>query len=152
MWKRVLMSAPLLLGALMLAACGGNGDNGDDAGAVQEENRPVPEGAREVEVAASLFDFSPEEITVGVGEDVAIVLESEDVLHDFVVDDVGDVVERNGERNRARRPAFRRAGRVRVLVLDLGSSQRRDGRHHHRAVASRGGRPPGDGRPPRDAT
>jgi len=89
---RVLMSAPLLLGALVLASCGGNGDNGDDPGAVHEENRPVVEGAREIEVAASSFEFSPDEITVGVGDDVAIVLESEDVLHDFVVDDLGHVV------------------------------------------------------------
>jgi plastocyanin len=47
---------------------------------------PVVPGARRIEVAATSFAFDPEEITVKVGEDVTIVLTSDDLLHDFTVD------------------------------------------------------------------
>ena len=39
-------------------------------------------------MAATSFEFDPEEITVTAGEDVAIVLTSDDLLHDFTIDDV----------------------------------------------------------------
>jgi plastocyanin len=49
---------------------------------------PVAEGARRIEVAAISFEFVPDEITVAAGEEIAIVLSSDDVLHDFTIDDV----------------------------------------------------------------
>lgn len=49
---------------------------------------PVVEGAREVEVAATSFRFDPEEIEADVGEDVTIVLTSDDILHDLTIDDL----------------------------------------------------------------
>jgi plastocyanin len=58
----------------------GDGDHGDPS--------PVPEGARHVPVAARSFAYEPAEISVVVGEPIAIVLSSEDTLHDFVVDEV----------------------------------------------------------------
>jgi cytochrome c oxidase subunit II len=58
----------------------GDGDHGDPS--------PVPEGARHVPVAARSFAYEPAEIRVVVGEPIAIVLSSEDTLHDFVVDEV----------------------------------------------------------------
>lgn len=49
-------------------------------------------GAREIEVNAASFSFTPEEIRVGVGEDVTIVLRSSGATHDFVVKGIGHVV------------------------------------------------------------
>ena len=49
---------------------------------------PVAEGARRIEVDATSFEFEPDEITVTAGEDVAIVLTSDDLLHDFTIDDI----------------------------------------------------------------
>jgi plastocyanin len=94
MHQRVATYALLALGALTLAACGASdgGDRGGPAGGIHEENRPVAEGAREIEVSAGSFEFSPDEISLPAGEDVAIVLESEDSLHDFQVEGVGHVV------------------------------------------------------------
>jgi plastocyanin len=40
-------------------------------------------------VAATSFEFDPDEITVDAGEDVAIVLTSDDISHDFVIDGQG---------------------------------------------------------------
>ena len=41
------------------------------------------EGARTIAVSATSFEFEPAEITVTAGEDVAIALTSDDVLHDL---------------------------------------------------------------------
>lgn len=53
-----------------------------------DRSTPVAEGARRIEVAATSFEFDPDEITVAAGEDVAIVLSSDDLLHDFTIDDI----------------------------------------------------------------
>ena len=96
----VLLST-LALG-LVLTACGddapsGTEDriaamprNGMDGGMMHDhdESTPVAEGARRIEVEASSFEFDPDEITVTAGEDVAIVLSSDDLLHDFTIDDI----------------------------------------------------------------
>jgi len=93
----VVASTPLLL-----AGCGD--DDGDttsttdtpmsDAGRDgtmgggmgHDDSSPVADGARRVEVTARSFEFDPDEITVTAGEDIAIVLTSEDLLHDFTID------------------------------------------------------------------
>ena len=96
----VLLS--LLTLSLVLAACGGDDDSagspmGDMPGQTgggtgdmdgHNESTPVAEGARRVEVAATSFEFDPDEITVTAGEDIAIVLTSDDRLHDFTIDDI----------------------------------------------------------------
>ena len=61
---------------------GGEMTNGHD------ESTPVTEGARRIEVDATSFEFDPDEITVTAGEDVSIVLSSDDLLHDFTIDEV----------------------------------------------------------------
>lgn len=83
---------------LLLAACGDSDDTTGSAGPTSTESEgghddgdhgetsPVADGAREIEVTASSFEFEPGEITVTAGEDVAIVLSSTDLLHDFTVD------------------------------------------------------------------
>ncbi|MGK2949643.1 MAG: cupredoxin domain-containing protein [Acidimicrobiales bacterium] len=96
----VVLSA-LALG-LVLTACGDDDSMGADhsMGSMPGEHMdgemvdghdastPVAEGARRIEVAATSFQFDPDEITVTAGEDVAIVLTSDDLLHDFTIDEV----------------------------------------------------------------
>ena len=96
----VLLS--LLALGLVLAACGDDDSSGADRplGSMSgggmgvgmmdghDGSTPVAEGARRIEVDATSFEFDPEEITVNPGEDVAIVLSSEDLLHDFTIDEV----------------------------------------------------------------
>lgn len=96
----VLLST-LALG-LALPACGDEDSSGSDhpmesvpgdgmdGGMMNGHDEPTPvvEGARRIEVAATSFEFDPDEITVTAGEDVAIVLSSDDLLHDFTIDDI----------------------------------------------------------------
>jgi cytochrome c oxidase subunit 2 len=94
----LLFLALAAISALLLVGCGDTDDTTDtvatdtaepgtghdDAG--HDESSPVADGAREVEVTASSLRFDPDEITVTAGEDVAIVLTSSDLLHDFTID------------------------------------------------------------------
>lgn len=101
----VLLSV-LVLG-LVLTACGDDDSMGDDhsmgsrsdedmddgmmeGGMMDDhdESTPVAEGARRIEVAATSFEFDPDDLTVTAGEDVAIVLTSDDLLHDFTIDEI----------------------------------------------------------------
>jgi plastocyanin len=70
---------------------GGHG-GGHGSGSKRHENARTVPGAREIEVSAKSFEFSPDEITVGAGEDVTISLRSTDVLHDFVAKRAGHIV------------------------------------------------------------
>jgi plastocyanin len=105
-------STPLLLSlaallSLVVAACGDDdttsadmpmsdsgmngtmgGGMGHDGAMGHDESSPVAEGARRIEVTARSFEFDPDEITVTAGEDVAIVLTSEDLVHDFTIDEL----------------------------------------------------------------
>ena len=71
---------------------GGGGGHGSGGGGKQHRNAPTVPGAREIDVSAKSFEFTPEDITVGAGEDVTIALHSTDVLHDFVVKQQGHIV------------------------------------------------------------
>lgn len=109
----LLFLASLATTSLVLAACGDTDDRADmpmsdaamddgmhDDGMGHDETTPVAEGARRIEVTARSFEFDPDEITVTAGEDVAIVLTSEDILHDFTVDDLdAHVAAEDGESN-----------------------------------------------------
>lgn len=103
MRRTTYLLAAFALAALVLASCGSGDGHGDmpmgDAPATSRgesgmghmghaENSPVADGARRVEVTASSFAFAPDEITVRAGEDVAVVLTSEDVEHDVTVDEL----------------------------------------------------------------
>ncbi len=107
MRRTTFFLAAIVLAALLLAACGsddgghgdmpmgdssatsmGMGGMGSMGGMDHGDNTPVVEGARRIEVTASSFAFDPAEITVQAGEDVAIVLTSDDVVHDFTVDEL----------------------------------------------------------------
>ncbi|TXI54910.1 MAG: hypothetical protein E6Q57_01720 [Mycobacterium sp.] len=102
--RRSLIAAvlSLLTLSLVLAACGNDDDSsgspmGDMSGHMNGDSTdmgghggssPVVPGARRIEVGATSFEFDPDEITVTAGEDVAIVLSSDDLLHDFTIDDI----------------------------------------------------------------
>ena len=101
--RRSLVAVPLSVLALglVLTACGDDDslradrpmgsmpNNGMDGGMMDgHESTPVAEGARRIEVDATSFEFDPDEITVTAGEDVAIVLTSDDLLHDFTIDGI----------------------------------------------------------------
>lgn len=100
--RRSLVAVLLSVLALgfVLTACGDDDSGADhpmesmpDEGAAggmdgHDESTPVADGARRIEVAATSFEFDPDEITVTAGEDVAIVLSSDDLLHDFTIDDI----------------------------------------------------------------
>jgi plastocyanin len=95
----VLLS--VLTFGLVLTACGDDDSMGDhsmrstsdqdmDGGMMDghDASTPVAEGARRVEVAATSFEFDPDEIAVTAGEDIAVVLSSDDLLHDFTIDEL----------------------------------------------------------------
>ena len=102
--RRSLVAALLSVLALglVLTACGDDDSSGADhpMGAMSDdgmgggmmgghgESTPVAEGARRIEVDATSFEFDPDEITVTAGEDVAIVLSADDLLHDFTIDEI----------------------------------------------------------------
>lgn len=102
--RRTIAIAAVAAGSLLLAACGDDAQNATDMPAMDdtgmdddghggghgddEQNSPVAGGARQIEVTATDFAFDPDEITAEAGEDLAIVLTSEDILHDFVIDEL----------------------------------------------------------------
>ena len=105
----LLFLASLTTASFVLAACGDD-DHADmpmsdsaiddgmhDGGMGHDEATPVAEGARRIEVAARSFEFDPDELTVTAGEDIAIVLTSEDILHDFTVDGLDAHVAADGD-------------------------------------------------------
>jgi plastocyanin len=102
MRRALVLSLSLFLAAGLLSACGsdgdststeptsmdGSGDPMDGMGDDHDESSEVAEGAREIELTGSSFAFDPDEIEVAAGEDVAIVLTSTDILHDFTIDEL----------------------------------------------------------------
>ena len=75
----------------------GSGHGSDNKGK-HGKNARVVAGARKIEVNADSFAFTPNEIPVSAGENVTIVLHSEDVLHDFVVRGKGHIVSAKGNK------------------------------------------------------
>jgi cytochrome c oxidase subunit II len=108
MRRSIVFALPVLALSALLAACGDaddssssptmhssttmmNGDMGDGSmggGMDHGSSSPVVDGARRIEVSATSFDFTPETITVRVGEDIAIALTAGDLLHDFTIDEL----------------------------------------------------------------
>lgn len=86
------LASAVLSAALVLASCASPQEGGArEEGAPSHEHdeaSPVADGARRVEVGSTSFEFEPSVITVTAGEDVAISLSSDDILHDFTIDEV----------------------------------------------------------------
>jgi plastocyanin len=112
MHRRTRAVSAVLAAGLLLAACGDDDigtampmddmPHADDmphgADGHDDENSPVADGARRIEVTADDFAFDPDEITAEAGEDLAIVLTSEDILHDLTIDELdAHVVANRGE-------------------------------------------------------
>lgn len=83
-WQKVVGLIGLLvvlLVAIMLVVGGGHGPS-RHTGAT-----PVANGAVEIAVTADGFAYDPDQITVTLGDDMAIVLTSIDILHDPTIDE-----------------------------------------------------------------
>jgi plastocyanin len=113
MRRALAMPLSLFLAAGLLAACGSDDDSTstdqppmdgmddhmtsmDGMGGDHGGSSDVAEGARQIEVTGSSFAFDPDEIEVAAGEDVAIVLTSTDILHDFTIDELDAHVAADG--------------------------------------------------------
>ncbi|WP_084965105.1 plastocyanin/azurin family copper-binding protein [Thermoactinospora rubra] len=99
----------------------------------ERSNSPVAPGARRIRVSCERLAFSPAEIRVKAGEDVAIELVAADVMHNFVLEEFGAYVQADAGRSavggfRAGRPgvyefhcslmAHRAAGMTGRLVVE----------------------------------
>lgn len=95
--RRSIAVLVVVVAGLGLSGCGD--DKSQDAkpsgkgptaqgGPGHEGASPVAENARHVRVTARSFAFEPKQITVRAGEDIAILLSSEDGLHDFTIDEL----------------------------------------------------------------
>ncbi len=95
--RRSIVMLAALVGLGLVAACGD--DDGDTAARTEGEEMnqsgghegasPVAEDAEHIAANARSFDFEPAELSVAVGEEIAIVLSDEDGLHDFTIDELG---------------------------------------------------------------
>lgn len=90
--RRTIALAALVGGSLLFASCGDDDATSGSAGSAEDahddEGVPVAEGAREIEVVAGDFAFDPADITAEAGEDLAIALTSDDMLHDFTIEEL----------------------------------------------------------------
>ncbi|HEX9887990.1 MAG TPA: cupredoxin domain-containing protein [Nitriliruptorales bacterium] len=133
-WQKVVGIIGLLVVlaiVILLFGPGGGGHGPQRHGAIS----PVADGAVEIAVTADDFAYDPDEITVTLGGDVAIVLTSIDILHDFTIDEFdGHVAAEPGETAtggfRADRPGryifycaepgHRQAGMEGTLIVEAG--------------------------------
>jgi plastocyanin len=96
--KRVLAGLGVVVAVVAISASGAfahGDDHGDDhghGGGHHRRNAPTVTGAREIDVTATSYSFSPRRFKVDEGEDVTIVLTSEDTLHDLVLKGQGHIV------------------------------------------------------------
>jgi plastocyanin len=96
--------AVVAFAGLAIAACDdGRGNHMNDqtmmdhgGGNGEGANSPLTPDAREIRVSSDTFSFSPEKITLDAGEAVTIVLTSDDIFHDFVVEGQGHIVGAKG--------------------------------------------------------
>jgi heme/copper-type cytochrome/quinol oxidase subunit 2 len=70
-----------LTAGLVVSSC--STTDGDDGG----PDNPVIEGASELLVEGSSFEYSPSEVDIAAGEAVNVVLSSSDIEHDFTIDE-----------------------------------------------------------------
>lgn len=107
MRKLLAITAIVAAAALVVTGCGaddndgnhGPMNNGEEGTPMGDEGMPMGDGqhdeaspaaddAREIEMTARSFEFDPDEIRASVGENLAVVLTSEDIEHDFQIDEL----------------------------------------------------------------
>ena len=91
-----------IVSALTFSACSADHDSGmgnnqghmDGMGTdhMEEDDGAVVPGAREIAVTADALTFTPKVLQLRAGEDVTIMLTSEDIAHDLYVKGVGHIV------------------------------------------------------------
>lgn len=84
----VIAGLVLLFVVLQIATGGRHGPGRHMGSGAHGEATRVAEGAIEIPVTARELAFDPSEITVDAGTEVAIVLTSVDMLHDFTIDEL----------------------------------------------------------------
>jgi plastocyanin len=89
--RRLAATSTIL--TLLLAGCGGGAGGGGEGGGGNADVKP---GAREIKVNARSYAFAPKDIDVRAGENIAIVLHSQDQAHDFTIENKGLVVTVDG--------------------------------------------------------
>lgn len=92
-----LPSALLVAVALSAAACGGGASPTEHSADHDLVSTPTVPGARKVAITAAGFRFQPDMLRVRAGENVTILLASEDSVHDFTVDGIAHVSAKEGE-------------------------------------------------------
>ena len=78
---------------LLLTACATVLTAGGGLATASAATKPAP---RKIKVEARSFSYSPKKITVKAGQNVAIVLHSEDQRHDFTITGKGKIADANG--------------------------------------------------------
>lgn len=91
MRRLLFIATALALVTALLAACGSDDSFIEPASKGTTHStaaNSADHAARSVRIAARSFEYDPAEIRAKAGENLAIVLTSEDVLHDFVIDEL----------------------------------------------------------------
>jgi uncharacterized cupredoxin-like copper-binding protein len=110
--RRSTLVFALAATAASLAACGDDSPatgtaaatdgHGDGQHHHDDQSPSAAADARSIEVVAGGLRFDPGDIEVDAGEDVAIVLSSTDMIHDFTIDELGfHVAAGGGEQSEA---------------------------------------------------
>ena len=97
---RLLLLLPLVLGIILLMACGGGSDSGpavgdtassDQATDQSSQDAPPAEGVRVIEINAAFVVpyFQPDPIVLKVGEPVQFRITSADTRHTFTITELG---------------------------------------------------------------
>ncbi|RKQ30755.1 cupredoxin domain-containing protein [Oceanobacillus halophilus] len=103
-----LIIASLFIALILLAACGGEGnDTSETANSTEEEateqaedsgsSEGTKEASNEVNVVATNFDFNQDEYVVNAGEEVTVSLTNEEGHHGISIDELGVNIEGEGE-------------------------------------------------------
>lgn len=108
--RRLLFTVTTLaLTSILLIACGS--DDNSTTTPSRGATTSTHGGTRGILVAARSFEYDPAEIRAKAGENLAIVLTSEDVFHDFVIDELNAYIAADVGNTRVKGLLAEKAGR-----------------------------------------